>query len=90
MIFFGFRCRSSMIPHLKPQPYKVPALDQVNVHPLGLKLRSSDRNGNDDATPFRRCILVGVLSQIGLFTDTYFVLQMRLILFFSVVFQVVL
>ena len=44
-------------------------------------------NINDDATLFRRCMRVGVLSQIGLFSDTYFVSQMTLM--FSVVFQVV-
>ena len=26
----------------------------------------------DDATPFRRCMLVGVLPRIGLFNHTYF------------------
>ena len=29
----------------------------------------------------RRCMLVGVLSQIGLFSDTYFVSQMALMFF---------
>ena len=33
---------------------------------------------SDDATLFRRCMLVGVLSRIWLFTDTYFVSQMTL------------
>ena len=36
---------------------------------------------NDDATLFRRCMLVGVLSQIESFSDTYFFSQMALISF---------
>ena len=31
---------------------------------------------NDDAMLFRRCMLVGVLPRIELFTDTYFVSKM--------------